>query len=203
MERKINDKIYGMTKRIFIIYGHHNTKDSFNASIRDTFINEAKKIGHEIDLINLHEEKPLNFFDGSPPNDQVLNYRQRLEKCDVMFMISPCYNLRATAILENWIDLVLAPKWFFAFKRVVGNWGYPVAGTMKNKLAIMSMSYGGNIFSIQTWFQNMPFRRIKAGVLKLGGMKIKYLRFYEVLPGMTEERFLKHMDKVRKLVRQL
>ena len=192
-----------MSKRIFVVYGHHNVKKSFNASIRDTFIDEAKKNGHEVDLINLHEEKPLNFFNGSPPNEQVLNYRTRLEKCDIMFMISPCYNLRATAILENWIDLVLAPKWFFAFKRVVGNWGYPVAGVMKNKLAIMSMSYGGNFFSIQTWFQNMPFRRIKAGVLKLGGMKIKYLRFYEVLPGMRDTTFAKHMEKVRKLARQL
>ncbi len=192
-----------MSKRIFVVYGHHNVKKSFNASIRDTFIDEAKKNGHEVDLINLHDEKPLNFFDGSPPNEQVLNYRTRLEKCDIMFMISPCYNLRATAILENWIDLVLAPKWFFAFKRVVGNWGYPVAGVMKNKLAIMSMSYGGNFFSIQTWFQNMPFRRIKAGVLKLGGMKIKYLRFYEVLPGMRDTTFAKHMEKVRKLARQL
>ena len=192
-----------MSKRIFVVYGHHNVKKSFNASIRDTFMDEAKKNGHEVDLINLHEEKPLNFFDGSPPNEQVLNYRTRLEKCDIMFMISPCYNLRASAILENWIDLVLAPKWFFAFKRVVGNWGYPVAGVMKNKLAIMSMSYGGNFFSIQTWFQNMPFRRIKAGVLKLGGMKIKYLRFYEVLPGMRDTTFAKHMEKVRKLARQI
>jgi NAD(P)H dehydrogenase (quinone) len=192
-----------MSKKIFIVYGHHNVKESFNASIRDVFIDEAKKNGHSIDLINLHEENPLNFFDASPPNEQVLNYRKRLEQSDVMFMISPCYNLRASAILENWIDLVLAPKWFFAFKRVVGNWGYPVAGGMKDKLAIMSMSYGGNIFSIQTWFQNMPFRRIKAGVLKLGGMKIKYLRFYEVLPGMKEETFTKHMEKVRNLARQL
>ena len=192
-----------MPKRIFIVYGHHNSKTSFNAAIRDAFIDEAKKHGHKIDLINLHEEKPLNFFNGEPPNDQVLDYRSRLEKCDVMFMISPCYNLRASAILENWIDLVLAPKWFFAFKKVVGNWGYPVAGAMKNKLAIMSMSYGGNFFSIQTWFQNMPFRRIKAGVLKLGGMKIKYARFYEVLPGMKEAKFAKDMEKVRKLARQL
>ena len=192
-----------MSKRIFIVYGHHNTKKSFNQSIRDTFINEAKKNGHEIDLINLHDEKPIPFFDGSPPSEQILDYRKRLEQSDVMFMISPCYNLRATAILENWIDVVLAPKWFFAFKKVVGNWGYPVAGAMKNKLAIMSMSYGGNIFSIQTWFQNMPFRRIKAGVLKLGGMKIKYIRFYEVLPGMKEKIFLNEMNKVRKLVRDL
>jgi len=192
-----------MSKRIFIVFGHHNTKTSFNAAIRDTFMDEAKKNGHEIDLINLHEENPLHFFNSTPPNDQVLNYRSRLEKCDVMFMISPCYNLRASAILENWIDLVLAPKWFFAFKRVVGNWGYPVGGAMKNKLAIMSMTYGGNIFSIQTWFQNMPFRRIKAGVLKLGGMKILYSRMYEVLPGMTQEKFEKHMENVRKLAREL
>ena len=192
-----------MSKKIFVVYGHHNTKTSFNASIRDVFIDEARKIGHQVDLINLHEEKQLNFFDGSPPSEQIADYRKRLENSDVMFMISPCYNLRATAILENWIDHVLAPKWFFAFKKVVGNWGYPVAGEMKNKLAIMSMSYGGNIFSIQTWFQNMPFRRIKAGVLKLGGMRIKYLRFYEVLPGMTEEKFIKHMEKVRDLARNL
>ena len=192
-----------MSKKMFIVYGHHNTKDSFNASIRDAFIKEAKNCGHEIDLINLHEEKNLDFFNGSSPNEQILDYRKRLEKCDVMFMISPCYNLRATAILENWLDLTLAPKWFFSFKRVFGNWGYPVAGALKNRLAIMSMSYGGNIFSIQTWFQNMPFRRIKAGVLKLGGMKIKYIRFYEVLPGMKLEIFNKHMEKVRKLAREL
>ena len=192
-----------MPKRIFIVYGHHNTKKSFNQSIRDSFIDEAKKNGHEIDLINLHDEKQLPFFNGTPASEQVLDYRNRLEKSDVMFMISPCYNLRASAILENWIDLVLAPKWFFAFKKVVGNWGYPVAGAMKNKLAIMSMSYGGNIFSIQTWFQNMPFRRIKAGVLKLGGMKIRYARFYEVLPGMSQEKFENYMEKIRKLAREI
>jgi len=65
------------------------------------------------------------------------------------------------------------------------------------------MSYGGNWFSIQTWFQNIPFRRIKAGVLKLGGMRTQYIRFYEVLPGMSQKIFDKHMDRVRKLARQL
>ena len=189
--------------RIFIVYGHHNTKSCFNASIRDTFIEEAEKLGHEIDLINLHEEKPIPYYDGSEPSEQILDYRKRLVKSDVLFMISPCYNLRATAIMENFIDITLAPKFFFSFKRLVGNWGYPVAGAMKNKRAIMSMSYGGNWFSIQTWFQNIPFRRIKAGVLKLGGMRTSYIRFYEVLPGMSQEKFDKHMNRVRNLVKNL
>jgi NAD(P)H dehydrogenase (quinone) len=189
--------------RIFIVYGHHNTKSCFNASIRDTFIEEAEKLGHEIDLINLHEEKPIPYYDGSEPSEQILDYRKRLVKSDVLFMISPCYNLRATAIMENFIDITLAPKFFFSFKRLVGNWGYPVAGAMKNKRAIMSMSYGGNWFSIQTWFQNIPFRRIKAGVLKLGGMRTSYIRFYEVLPGMSQEKFEKQMRRVRNLARKL
>ena len=58
-----------MSKKIFIVFGHHNSKSSFNAKIRDAFIDEAKKIGHEIDLINLHDENPLNFFDGIPDQD--------------------------------------------------------------------------------------------------------------------------------------
>ena len=30
--------------RICIIFGHHNTQNSFNAAVRDTFIDEAKKM---------------------------------------------------------------------------------------------------------------------------------------------------------------
>ena len=110
------------------------------------------------------------------------------------------YGVATAHDLENH---VLAPKWFFSFQRIVGNWGYPRPGIMKNKLALMTMTYGGNWFSIQTWFQNIPFRRIKAGVLKLGGMKTIYSRHYEVLPGMSKEKFEKHMKKVRQLARNL
>ena len=43
-------------KKICIIFGHHNSKDSFNAAIRDTFIGEAEKCGHQINLKNWFEE---------------------------------------------------------------------------------------------------------------------------------------------------
>ena len=189
-------------KKICIIFGHHNTIDSFNASIRDTFIDEAKKLGHEIDLINLfEEEEQLPFYrsDINPPPELVLDYRERLEQADVMFLMSACHNLRMNSITENWIDWVLPDSKFF------GNYGYPVPGAMKNKIGIVSMTYGGPMISYFNFsiFNNIPYRRLKKSVFQLGGLKIKYLRFYSVLPNMSREIFEKHMATVRKFVKKL
>ena len=72
-------------KKICIIFGHSNTKNSFNSSVRDTFIEEAKKCGHQIDLINLFEKYKTTFYSSeiNPPPQLVLDYRKRLENCDV------------------------------------------------------------------------------------------------------------------------
>ena len=201
-------------KRIFIAFGHHNTTDSFNAAIRDNFIDEVKKNGHEVDLVNLFEEQDqLPFYNSNfnPPPKLVLEYRERLEKSDVMFLVGSCHNLRMNSILENWIDWVLHPKWFFSYKsmfpesKYFKNYGYPVAGAMKDKLGIVSITYGGPMFSYFNFsiFDNIPYRRIKKSVFKLGGLRTKYLRFYSVLPNMSKEEFNNHMLRVRKLARSL
>jgi len=201
-------------KRIFIAFGHHNTTDSFNAAIRDNFIDEVQKNGHEVDLVNLFEEQEqLPFYNSNfnPPPKLVLEYRERLEKSDVMFLIGSCHNLRMNSILENWIDWVLHPKWFFSYKsmfpesKYFKNYGYPVAGAMKDKLGIVSITYGGPMFSYFNFsiFDNIPYRRIKKSVFKLGGLRTKYLRFYSVLPNMSKEEFNNHMLRVRKLARSL
>ena len=40
-------------KKIFIVYGHYDNK-SFNAAIKNTFIETAKKRGHEVDCVDLY-----------------------------------------------------------------------------------------------------------------------------------------------------
>ena len=201
-------------KSIFIAFGHHNTTGSFNSAIRDNFIDEAKKCGHSIDLVNLFNEKEqLPFYNSNfnPPPKLVLDYRKRLEKSDIMFLIGSCHNLRLNSILENWVDWVLHPKWFFSYKIAVPgskyfkNYGYPVPGAMKGKLGIVSITYGGPMISYFNFsiFDNIPYRRIKKSVFNLGGMKTKYIRFYSVLPNMLKKDFNKHMLRVRKLARNL
>tara|TARA_Y100000590_G_scaffold427074_1_gene536841 strand:- start:63 stop:671 length:609 start_codon:yes stop_codon:yes gene_type:complete len=201
-------------KKICIIFGHHNTKNSFNAAIRDTFINEAQKFGHQIDLINLFEEKQqLPFYNSefNPPPNIVFEYRKRLENSDIMFLIGSCHNLRLNAILENWVDWVLHPKWFFTYRSIIPeskffkNYGFPLPGAMKGKLGIVSITYGGPMISYFNFsiFDNIPYRRIKKSVFQLGGLKTKYIRFYSVLPTMTKKKFEQHMKRVKNLAKSL
>ena len=201
-------------KKICIIFGHHNSKSSFNAAIRDTFINESKKNGHQIDLINLFEEKEqLPFYNSefNPPPKIVLEYRKRLENSDIMFLIGSCHNLRLNAILENWVDWVLHPKWFFTYRSIIPeskffkNYGFPVPGAMKGKLGIVSITYGGPMISYFNFsiFDNIPFRRIKKSVFQLGGLKTKYIRFYSVLPTMSKKEFEQHMKRVKNLAKSI
>tara|TARA_B100001057_G_scaffold293228_1_gene293314 strand:- start:454 stop:1059 length:606 start_codon:yes stop_codon:yes gene_type:complete len=200
--------------KICIIFGHFNTKDSFNACVRDTFIEEAESLGHQIDLINLYdEEEQLPFYrsDINPPPKLVIDYRKRLESADVMFLMGACHNLRMNVIIENWIDWVLHPTWFFSYKSILPNskffknYGYPVAGAMKNKLGIVSITYGGPKVSYFgfSFFKNIPYRRLKKTVFQLGGLKTKYLRFFSVLPNMTKNEFEKNMRDVRRFVKNL
>jgi len=194
-----------MSKRVCIVFGHNNYKSgsSFNATARDVFIEEAKKLGHEIDLINIYEEKQIEFWNNNKTTDQILDYRKRIEQADVFLVMSPCHNYIMNSATENFIANVFTPPWSFSYKKIIGNWGYPVPNALKNKTAIISMTYGGPNFFVSAIIQQIP-RRIKKMVFKgLCGMKVEYLRFYEVLPNMPKEIFEKHMEKVRKTVQQL
>ena len=194
-----------MSKRVCIVFGHNNYKSSssFNATARDVFIEEAKKLGHEIDLINIYEEKQIEFWNNNKTTDQILDYRKRIEQADVFLVMSPCHNYIMNSATENFIANVFTPPWSFSYKKIIGNWGYPVPNKLKGKTAIVSMTYGGPHFFVSAIIQQIP-RRIKKMVFNgLCGMNVKYLRFYEVLPNMPKEIFEKHMEKVRKIVHQL
>ena len=186
-----------MSKKIFIVYGHHNVKDSFNASIRDTFVETVNNNGHSTDVVDLYKEKFDPVFSGEEPNEDVLNHRKRIENSDVIVLIAPIWNFRMPAIVEGWIDKVLAPPWAFKFKQLWGNYGYPI-GNLRDKKAIIFCTYGSPRLAITTFFLNLPIRRLKRGVFHMCGIyNINYRRYFAV-PFVGDKKRKKFLEDVQK-----
>ena len=183
-------------KKIFLVYSHYNDK-SFNASIKDTFVKTVQDNGHQVDVVDLYKEKFDPIFAGEKPSLEVLDHRKRIEQSDVITLVAPIWNFRLPAIAEGWIDKVLAPPWAFTFKKLVGNYGYPV-GNLKGKKVIIFCTYGSPQFAIRTFFLNMPTKRLKRGVFNLCGItNIVYKRFFSV-PFVTDEKRKKFLEEVKK-----
>ena len=182
-------------KKIFLVYGHYNDA-SFNAAIRDEFIKTSKEKGNKVDVVDLYKEKFNPVFAGEEPDKEVLDHRKRIEEADTIVLIAPIWNFRMPAIVEGWIDKVLAPPWAFRFKQLVGNYGYPI-GNLKNKKAVIFCTYGSPRLSITTFFLNLPIRRLKRGVFHMCGIyNINYRRYFAV-PFVSEEKRKEFLKDVR------
>ena len=106
------------------------------------------------------------------------------------------------AILEGWIDKILAPPWAFTFKKLVGNYGYPV-GNLKGKKAIIFCTYGSPQFAIRTFFLNMPTKRLRRGVFNICGIdNVIYKRYFSV-PFVSDKKRKKFLEDVKKTASSL
>jgi len=183
-------------KKFFIVYSHYDD-NSFNSAIKETFIASAIKAGHSVDLVDLYKDKFNPVFAGEEPGNDVLDHRRKIEDCDTIVLIAPIWNFRMPAIMEGWIDKVLAPPWAFSFKQLVGNYGYP-QGHLKDKKAIIFCTYGSPRLAITTFFLNLPIRRLKRGVFHICGIRnIIYKRYFAVPFVDKKQRmnFLKDVSK--------
>ena len=183
-------------KKIFLVYGHYNEK-SFNAAIRETFIDTVTNNGHLVDRVDLYKEKFDPVFSGEEPDKVVLDHRQRIEKSDVIVLIAPIWNFRMPAIVEGWIDKVLAPPWAFQFKKLFGNYGYPL-GNLKGKKAVVFCTYGSPQFAVRTFFLNMPTKRLRRGVFNICGITDVTYRRYFAVPFVENKKREKYLKDVKK-----
>ena len=183
-------------KKIFIIYGHYSDK-SFNAAIKDEFIKTVKENGNEVDLVDLYKENFNPVFAGEKPDAVVLDHQKRIENSDVIVLIAPIWNFRMPAILEGWIDKVLSPPWAFRFKKIFGNYCYPV-GNLTGKKAIVFCTYGSPQFAIRTFFLNMPTKRLRRGVFNICGITDVIYKRYFAVPFVSDEKRKKFLRDVKK-----
>ena len=182
-------------KKIFLVYGHYNEK-SFNAAIRDPFIKTATINGNKVDCGDLYKENFNPVFAGEKPDNEVLDHRKRIEESDVIALIAPIWNFRMPAIVEGWIDKVLAPPWAFKFKKLFGKYGYQI-GNLKGKRGNVFCTYGSPQFAIRTFFLNMPTKRLRRGVFNICGITDVIYKRYFAVPFVSAEKRKKFLEDVK------
>ena len=188
-------------KKVFLVYGHYNDK-SFNAAIKEEFINTVKENGNEVDVVDLYKEKFNPVYAGEKPDEIVLDHQKRIEASDVIVLIAPIWNFRMPAILEGWIDKVLAPPWAFKFIKIFGNYGYPI-GNLKGKNAIVFCTYGSPQFAIRTFFLNMPTKSLRRGVFNICGITNVIYKRYFAVPFVSDDKRKKFLKDVKKTANNL
>ena len=179
-----------------MVYGHYN-ENSFNAANKNEFIKHSELKGNKVEVVDLYKEKFDPVFAGEEPSAEVLDHRKRIEECDTIVLVAPIWNFRMPAIVEGWIDKVLAPPWAFRFKQLVGNYGYPI-GNLRKKKAVIFCTYGSPRLAITTFFLNLPIRRLKRGVFHMCGIyNITYRRYFAV-PFVSDSKRQEFLDDVKK-----
>ena len=113
-----------MTMRILLLYVHPRP-DSFCAAARDAVHAELEGQGHAVEIADLYAERfdpamtaeDFNQFAGLPMPQAVLHEQERVDRNDVLIVITPIWWWQYPAMLKGWIDRVFTAGWAFADSR--------------------------------------------------------------------------------------
>jgi len=180
---------------ILLIFAHPNPK-SFCGALKDSFIDGINHNKHSVEVIDLYREKfnPISFGDNDI-TPKVEKYQKLIKKANCLVFVYPVWWFRAPAILEGWFDRVFTVGFAFDFKKVIGNWGRPI-GLLACDRAIIVNTYGSPAFATKYFYMNIPFRRLKRGVLKLCGIKnIRRFNCWSV-PFVSDEKRRRYLKRV-------
>lgn len=189
--------------KILVVFAHPNEK-SFCGALKDSFIKGANSGNHTTDTIDLyrHEFDPISYGDNKITPD-VKKYQEMIRDAQCLVFIYPVWWFRAPAILEGWFDRVFTIGFAFKFKKVIGNWGKPV-GLLPCDRAIIINTYGSPAVATKYFYMNIPFRRLKTGVLKMCGIRnIKRFNCWSVpfVSDRKREAYLKRAYRIGKKVK--
>ncbi|MDD4974075.1 MAG: NAD(P)H-dependent oxidoreductase [Bacteriovorax sp.] len=183
-------------RNILLIQGHPNNK-SFCFALADKYIENAKKQGDAVDLVNLVDLKfdPIlrgDFNDMQPLEPDLIELQKKILWANHVVWIYPLWWGSLPALLKGFIDRVFLPGYAFKYKPGLG---------MPKKLLIGRTS---EIIStldtpvwLYKWLLGAPGLKImKAGILGFCGFKVTKTMLLGPIKGSSEEQRKKWLDQL-------
>ncbi len=108
--------------KLLVVYCHP-VPASFNAVLRDTVVETAKRGGHEVRLIDLHaegfdpvmgERERLDYHTPGVNETPIKSHLEALRWCTGLIFVYPTWWYGQPAMLKGWIDRVWVPHATFA-----------------------------------------------------------------------------------------
>lgn len=189
---------------IVVIYAHPKEK-SLSHSLLQAFLKGARKKKHKVQVIDLYKEKfnpVLTAAELSGKVDpKVQKYQEMLKKSDWIVFIFPIWWFRTPTILEGFFDRVMTTGFAFKYRQITKRVGIPIPLLKKNTLVIET--YGSPWWAMKLFYFDIPWRRLKRGVLKFYGVK-KLIRFSCFsAPYASTAEVKDWMDEVEELAKNL
>lgn len=189
---------------VMIVYAHPNP-ESFNHAVLEAFTNGLKDGGHTVEIADLYAIQfdpclPLEEFfaqwSGEPPHQAVQDQQEKVTQADGLAFISPVWWWRPPAILEGWVNRVLAPGCAYQFTE------NGMEGLLGDKKAILINTVMGSQEHYKTSGTEDSMRRITQATLVdgCGIQNLEHVFFYAVhdVDGETRKKYLESAYRLGK-----
>jgi NAD(P)H dehydrogenase (quinone) len=169
---------------VMIVYAHPNP-ESFNRAVLEAFANGLKDGGHSVEIADLYAlqfdprlelEEFVAQWSGEPPPQAVQGQQKKVTQADGLAFIYPVWWWRSPAILEGWVDRVLAPGCAYQFTE------NGMEGLLGDKKALLINTALGNEEYYKTSGVEEGMRRITQATLTdgCGIQDLEHVFFYAV-----------------------
>ncbi|MCW7494288.1 NAD(P)H-dependent oxidoreductase [Leptospira sp. 2 VSF19] len=110
-------------RNILVVLGHPNS-NSLCAHLAETYVNEAKKVGHTVNFLKLGELKfDYNLHMGHKKESQqllepdLIQSQRLISESDHLVFVFPSWWASMPAVLKAWIDRVFLPGFSFKYRK--------------------------------------------------------------------------------------
>lgn len=186
--------------KVLIIYAHPSGI-SLNKALKDAFIHGAKHAGHSIKIIDLYAERFNPVLSArelkGELSPQVKQYQQMMRWADQLVFFYPVWWFRAPAILEGFFDKVFTSGFAYKYRRMTKTFGTPKGLLLRR--GIIFETYGAPWWAIKFFYFDVPWSRLKRGVLKFCGVRsIQRFAFFSTpyASAKKRDRWIQMAEKV-------
>lgn len=175
----------------------HPSSESLNHTLLEAVKRGAKQGKHKLQVVDLYAEKfnpVLSQAELKGKMDpKVKKYQQMLREADWVIFVYPIWWFRAPAILEGWFDKVFTVHFAFKYKKITKKMGIPI-GLLPVKKAVVVETYGSPGWALRSLYFDLPWRRMKRGLLKFCGIK-KIKRFSCFSAPYASKKRVQHWER--------